>query len=132
MKTIFMTREQHEKWDKALRSGDYTQGGLSLRARATGGGYTYCCLGVLQHCLTGEVEMSNMGMSLSLPTCDWLDSHNITFVARDRECSNSPYLPVLNSSADKANDVGVSFVKIADAIMECVEYTDEKPSGNSD
>jgi hypothetical protein len=41
-----MTPELKEKWIKALRSGEYTQGRGALRS-TTKNGTCYCCLGVL-------------------------------------------------------------------------------------
>jgi hypothetical protein len=56
-----------QKWLKALRSGKYRQ-------TRTGQLYSessnaYCCLGVLQHCLTGEVEDD------SSPSTEWYEKH---------------------------------------------------------
>jgi hypothetical protein len=118
-KTIFMTREQWEKWDAALRSGEYKQtgGGLNL----DGG---YCCLGVLQKCLTGEAEQ------LGTPSPQWLSHENIKFAdsngdtALDGYVVENPYLPSMEESAAGANDDGVSFEAIADAIKEAVQFPD--------
>ena len=120
-KTIFMTREQWEKWDEALRSGKYkqTEGGLHL----DGG---YCCLGVLQKCLTGEVE------DRGTPSSAWLSHENIKFAdsngntntALDGYVVENPYLDELGESAAEANDNGASFTVIADAIKEAVQFPD--------
>lgn len=125
-KTISMSREQWKKWDAALRSGKYEQGQGLLK---TSDG-RYCCLGVLQQELDGEVEQQALvagGFATnSLPTDKWLISHNIAFsdgCGYGDPCNN-PYLPSLGRSASGANDTGSSFVKIADAIKLAVEFTD--------
>jgi hypothetical protein len=75
-----MPQESKDKWVAALRSGDYKQGVGCLYTKTDN---AYCCLGVLQHCLTGEVEveMENNydNTSAVVPTAAWLDSHNIKF-----------------------------------------------------
>lgn len=119
-KTIFMTREQHQKWDAALRSGKYQQGRGLLQ---TSDG-RFCCLGVLEHCLTGEVEQLEVDDFVQLPSPEWRAAHGIRFVNKDHDNVGSPELPTLGCSAATANDHGgYTFVEIADAIAEAVEYT---------
>lgn len=121
MKTIFMTRAQHEAWDKALRSNEYKQGKYTLRERRDGV-YFYCCLGVLEHCLTRQVEDAHA------PTLEWLENHGIRFVGGVSTIMayNVPTLPTLECFASVANDNGRTFVEIADAIAECIEYIEAK------
>lgn len=125
MKTIFMTKAQWEKWDKALRSGKYKQGKDYLYNEATEG---YCCLGVLQKELSGEVERHAGGASRSLPSVNWLNDNGIQFIPciidDEVACAEDAYLPELGSRAAVANDMGVSFVDIADAIKQAVQFTD--------
>jgi hypothetical protein len=141
-KTIFMPKATWEKWDAALRSGEYKQGYAALRD-GNGG---YCCLGVLQHCLTGEVETMASGMAEALPTELWLKQHCIEFSSRTQPkgMAINPDLPKLNTNAASANDgeeqydnesgdttiIGnFTFVEIADAIKECVQFTDNPDVG---
>jgi hypothetical protein len=95
----------------------------------------YCCLGVLEHCLTGEVEMDDNGGSRGLPSTEWLAKQGILFarVSGDFDeletCDDegipakwtSPYLPALKTTAHSANDNGVTFKEIAVAIRLCSE-----------
>lgn len=48
-----MTQEVKDKWVAALRSGEYVQGRDTLRTYDG----KYCCLGVLQMCTKGKVDM---------------------------------------------------------------------------
>jgi len=70
-KTIFMEKEKFEKWIAALRSGGYKQGEGCLRDEEG-----FCCLGVLQDCLTARVESSQM------PSMGWLKDNGIVFLGR--------------------------------------------------
>ena len=125
MKTIFMKKADWEKWDASLRSDKYKQGVRALEA-VTMGGKFHCCLGVLEHCLDGEVEMDADG---DVPSKRWLDEHGILFTAEDNRKTSDPLLPGLACTATTANDNrGRSFIQIADAIKECVEFTDETPT----
>lgn len=84
----------------------------------------YCCLGVLQKCLTDKVEQRGT------PSAAWLSHENIEFAdsdgnsAPDGYAVENPYLPYLDDTAAGANDDGVSFVAIADAIKEAVQFPD--------
>lgn len=120
-KTIFMRKEDWEKWDAALRSGEYKQGRLKLQ---TSDGL-YCCLGVLQHCLTGEVEHGKVVGPLGVPSLEWLNSHGIKFMDNTGlDEVSDPWLSALGLRATNANDMGIGFVKIAKAIKESVQFTD--------
>lgn len=129
--TIKMPKELLRLWLEALRSGKYVQGkGKLLRDGK------YCCLGVLEHCTTGEVEhvqycdgsMDSHDYA-GLPSFAWLNAHKIRFDGRyvgqqDVQPVQSPYLPALDLSAFTANDCGrYNFKQIADAIEACAEGT---------
>jgi hypothetical protein len=121
--TIKMPKESLQLWLKALRSGKYEQGKGRMR---TGDG-KYCCLGVMQHCITGKVESSSSLLvgAAGLPSPEWLTEHNIEFAGRtggDLGYLPSPFLPTLDLSAYTANDCGkYNFAQIADAIEACAE-----------
>lgn len=112
-KTIFMTREQWEKWDEALRSGKYKQAKGVLHNTITGG---FCCLGVMQDCLTGEVE------ARTLPSIEWLAEHGIAF--HDGLFGKTVPLLTEHNTASTLNDDGMSFIEIADLIKQRVEFPD--------
>lgn len=54
---FMMPKDMKEKWVAALRSGEYRQAAGAL---TKDGGY--CCLGVLQCAVDGEVEDKNAGL----------------------------------------------------------------------
>jgi hypothetical protein len=119
MKTIHMPEKTWERWDAALRGGEYKQG--IGRLQTIGG--EFCCLGVLQMCLDGHVERDEVGDPKGLPSYVWLEEHEITFLNFDGRLRSAPYLPKLKATADDANDRrGNNFVEIADAIADCVEF----------
>jgi hypothetical protein len=115
--TIRMPKATLTKWLTALRSGEYRQGYNTLRDENGG----YCCLGVLQHCLTGEVESDCGGRAFGVPTKVWLDKHRVYFLEHPASSVANPYLPPLSTSAAEANDDGKSFLEIADAIEASTE-----------
>lgn len=126
MKTIRMKKADWAKWDAALRSGEYEQAAGCL---ATPSGF--CCLGVLQHRLDGDVERNADGSAFGLPSGEWCQSHGIEF----RNCAGqicpvdmNPFLHMLGMSASAANDGEgdrqYTFVEIAAAIAAAVEFTD--------
>lgn len=130
-KTIFMPKESLDKWLAALRSGQYEQGHGALERFGK-----YCCLGVLQHCLTGKTETP-----IGLPTETWLANNEIAFTCQDGiHAQRSPALLVDAETneqfaecgavepawinADAINDEGkLSFKQIADLIEEHAEVT---------
>lgn len=133
MKHIRMKREDAKKWLAALRSGEYKQGKQTLRTSDN----KFCCLGVLQHCLTGSVETysgPNSDEALSLPTPTWLEKHDIEFTKKDGIVCQWPWLSKLKMGAVSANDgtdplspkhvENKTFEEIADAIEEEIEYID--------
>lgn len=124
-KTIFMPKKLLKKWLKALRTpiskGGYRQASGTLHDPETGG---FCCLGVLQHVATGgEVQVDEKGKFRCLPTKQWLLANDIKFVNHEGYAANYPELPLLGESAPNANDDGVSFRKLADAIEDCAVGT---------
>lgn len=125
IKTIFMRKEDWEKWDTSLRSGEYKQGRLKLQ---TDDG-RYCCLGVLQHCLTGEVEREFSTGACGVPSLEWLNANGIKFMNRTGlDAVSNPWLGSLGMKATNANDTNMKFVRIADAIKESVQFTDSTSS----
>ena len=111
--TIKMPRESLDKWLAALRSGEYQQSRGCMR-----GNTGYCCLGVLQECLTGTVE------ELPVPSREWLHANKITFLGSTVWDGKDPYLPSIDQTAASANDSReYSFSDIADAIEQCAEGT---------
>lgn len=130
MKTIRMKKADWQKWDTALRSGEYDQAAEVLYDGDNG----YCCLGVLQKCTVGYTEIS----SDEIPTLGWLYEQGIAFFGKDNDPTRNPFLPTLKRYAADANDELLrdeegeevrgshkySFVEIADAIKEAVEFID--------
>lgn len=124
-KTIFMPKRLLKKWLKALRTpiskGGYRQAKETLHDPETGG---FCCLGVLQHVATGgEVQVDKKGDFMTLPTKQWLLANDINFINWSGSGAKYPDLPLLGQCAPDANDGGVSFRKIADAIEDCAVGT---------
>ena len=132
MKTIFCKREVGQRWLNALRSGKYPQARGKLQTDEG-----FCCLGVLEHCLTGIVEMTDDGLgnmvSCGYPSMPWLKEHNIKFLYFNGDGNSRAHCsPLLNFkdgtriTADVANDCGYSFSDIADAVEEAMEFTDDQ------
>lgn len=118
MKHIKMSKEDANKWLGALRSGEYEQGEHYLYDPFT---KQYCCLGVLEHVLDGTVETTCNNGPKSLPSVEWLTEHGITFINDDGDIDDEPYLPAFNQTASFANDFGIKFNAIADAIEETLD-----------
>ncbi len=123
IKTIRMPKESWDKWEAALLSGEYKQGRRFLYDKETGG---YCCLGVLQHCLTGEVETNDIGGSFALPSEEWLREQGISFSDSEGIESPVPYV-YLESVYDDTfqpvsafNDDGFPFSEIVKAMRPYV------------
>lgn len=122
MKTIRMPQAMLNATLAALRSGEYKEGTGHLCRNGA-----YCCLGVMQMAIDGEVE------NLQLPSQRWLKSKGISFVgAAPAGESCNPYLPTLGCSAADANDYGpictngrqhnpATFAEIADAWEDAAE-----------
>ena len=135
MKTIRMKKEDWEKWDAALRSGEYGQ----CEGRLTNGEGGYCCLGVLEKALSGKTEDNGD----ELPSTGWLERHGIKFNSGPDEVATvagrAPLItvdgkPALASivndemiygeNSDDLDEHKYDFIVIADAIKEAVEFTD--------
>lgn len=132
-KTIRMKKADAEKWLSALRSGEYKQG---LEALKSPDG-SYCCLGVLQHCLAGKTERAKSGKDRGLPSQAWMLEHGIEtldtpnrggIIANCMEGDDAAPIVYHNeheSRLHELNDEGYSFNEIADLIEQSVEYTDD-------
>ena len=114
-----MPAEIKAKWLAALRSGQYKQGKLFLY---DGEEDAYCCLGVLEHCITGEVETWELYgklISSGLPSMEWLHQQFIFFN------SNDPHFfynnDVITSASTLNDELGLDFYQIANIIDEQVE-----------
>ncbi len=109
-----MDADVKKVWVKALRSGEYNKGKGTMCRVDNKGGYSFCCLGVLA--------------DESIDT-DWhrLDSTNHR-LGRDGASSSltGDQREKVGLSADAqdelavANDLGLRFSTIADAIEECL------------
>ena len=121
-----MPQKLKDKWLAALRSGKYKQGTGKLRDDSGG----YCCLGVLEHCISGKVEKhagknDYLNDYLTYPSLNWLSKHNIQFVNSVNRLhynptvgfkSGSKYeLSIMNDSGDH------DFNKIANIIEKYVQ-----------
>jgi len=113
--TIRMPKESLDKWLAALRSGTYPQGFGLMEKNGK-----FCCLGVLQQVLAGEVERHACGTAVGVPSEAWLAKHRIRFLD-SRPDHGNPFLPSLGMSAACANDHKHTFTQIADAIEACAE-----------
>lgn len=102
-----MPQEIKTKWIEALRSGEYKQGKDTLKDENG----ACCCLGVLQMCVQGEVDMEDEVTSAAMPRRDF-------FVTLDPEHNTEEYLPRLAHVLAELNDDGDTFERIADIIEE--------------
>ena len=120
MHTIEMPAAYLKKWLEGLRSGKYKRGQRTLKTHDG----KYCCLGVLQQVVDGDVERFDSGVTKGLPSLEWLKKHNIKFFSTvgDEYTPSVPYLPKLGTTASLANDrLCCSFKQIADAIEACAK-----------
>lgn len=80
LKTIRMPEASWKKWEAALLDPESKQGLGALQCTETGG---YCCLGLLQKVVDGDVErFSQDDESLSVPTFEWLVRNGIEFYSQ--------------------------------------------------
>lgn len=107
-----MPKKTKEKWLTALRSGEYEQTNNSLYDKRT---QSFCCLGVLEHCLTGGVEYVD-GIPRGLPTDSWYKGWKIN---TDNVGMSVYYMGAVRS-LDELNDGGLSFKQIANIIEKQV------------
>lgn len=117
MKHIKMPKALAEKWLEDLRSGEYQQ----CRAKMTDGS-GYCCLGVLQMGISGEIIMERAD---EVPSKEWLHSKNIEFFDEFDEKENYPYSSNKEASFLDLNDLGTPFPEIADLLEIEIEYNDD-------
>jgi hypothetical protein len=115
--TIRMPKDTLTKWLTALRSGEYKQGVRRLQC-GEGPDARFCCLGVLQHVVSGSIVPDDTD---DLPRLDWLLANGISFTNYAGDDALSPFLPTEGQSAHGLNDSGVSFAVIADAIEASTE-----------
>lgn len=119
MRHIEMPREIAEKWLKALRSGEYSQGRHRLCTYMLEDGVVkarYCCLGVLQMVVSGRVETSSEDLPDGLPSIEWCMDNKIVFRNSEEDIWNDPYLTMFGNSVSGCNDYGLSFTELADLI----------------
>lgn len=118
---IRMPKTTLDLWLSALRNDEYEQttGALEDEVLDDAGeiiGNAYCCLGVLQMVVDGQVELNQFDAPEGLPTQAWLKRHGIEFMDSNLQTARSPYLAAREETADGLNDMGVPFAAIADAI----------------
>lgn len=131
-KHIFMPKKDAEVILATLRSGEVKQGNGSLFD-----GTGYCCLGVMQACKSGgkvevlknittdELRLGGIGKyAKAFPSPEWLESVGWVFTVKAGRGDVVPYLPMLKMTAANANDHGVPFSRIADAMEAAIQYTD--------
>lgn len=100
------------KWVAALRSGEYKQAtGTLCQLDAEGKPEGYCCLGVLEHVLDGEVEYyandADEHIPLGMPSNNFLKKHGLAF---DNLFGQSMY------TLSEMNDSGSTFEEIANLL----------------
>lgn len=146
LKTIHGPRAVIALWLHSLRSGAYEQGQGLLQKDIGNGKVGYCCLGVLQHCQTGEVERSYSGDAAPYPSFGWLSERGIRFYRNvdyragvliqdetSKRFDPSVYVPdhkdyfrvsELNDGDSFRGIRKYSFNEIADLIENHIQYTD--------
>lgn len=128
-KTFRIKKEDLDKWLTALRSGEYKQGYGSLQDQNGG----YCCLGVLQMALDGEVERTsrfvpgNYKPANACPSAAWAAQkgiYDLSDSAAESVLRFSAFNPIImhNLRAAPANDCRqYNFCQIADMIEASAE-----------
>jgi hypothetical protein len=77
-KEVLMDKEVKEKWVKALRSGEYTQGHDYLcRTNDMTGKNHFCCLGVLCEVMGLETEVRGLGFGIKYKFDDFESSTSL-------------------------------------------------------
>lgn len=128
-KSIKMKTADANAWLSALRSGEYKQTTGNLNSKLDD---AYCCLGVLEHCLTGEVEVDEHECPLVLPSEEWLTNRGISFANEEGIFSSdgcfvtNPIIGKYNPhgvvTASEANDLYAEpFASIANLLEFCIE-----------
>lgn len=122
MKHIKMPKEMAEKWLAALRSGEYKQARHVMEERDWECNVIgYCCLGVLQEVVSGEIEIEG---DEEIPAFAWCEANKVEFYNDDYVRGCIPYCDQVKGSFTSINDKGVCFNIIADLIeteLEMVE-----------
>jgi hypothetical protein len=125
-----MKQDIADKWVKALRSGEYTQGKGALLVK-NNDGLSFCCLGVL--CELYRQENQNSRWSQRVHGSSFFEDHrtgeNVAAVlpssvmewAGIRASTGAFTTPVSLFSLSGLNDKGSSFFEIAKIIEENVE-----------
>lgn len=108
---IKMPADIKQGWLDALRSGEYKQGKGALCENEA-----YCCLGVLQKVVSGDVEWRDNGRSRSFPTPEWLETYGIA-----AERGNLYRLAEMNDGEPGLYAEQMPFAEIADFIEENVQ-----------
>ena len=105
-------------WLEALRSGEYKQGTYTMCRVGSQGAYSFCCLGVLADecidtdwCHTGESGTHRLGAGAPASSGALLSG------TRLKELGLSP---LAQDALANANDGGLRFSTIANAIEECL------------
>lgn len=114
------------KWLKALRSGKYEQGQGELYTAPTDKTQPqFCCLGVLEHCLTGGVEFDCDDIeSLGYPSKAFMEDFNIQFVDDTGDMVGNPhfmYAGELIAASELNDDKELTFKQIANIIEKQVK-----------
>lgn len=121
---IQMKREDATKWLAALRSGEYKQTKRMLARLEEDGTESFCCLGVLQKVLDGDVERVQ-SCAIGVPTMGWLERHGIVFLDVDLNACHVPYIESVHQYASVLNDEGgLTFAEIADLLEAEILPTD--------
>lgn len=136
--TLKMPKAMKQAWVDALRSGKYKQGYGRMCTVLGNGGKSFCCLGVLQQAVDGDVEWADgeyakyvkltaptgqIAHSVPMPSPLWLEGHHVDFVTNDGQ-SFGGGLPVQHPfwTLSQMNDFKhFNFRQIADWIDENVE-----------
>ena len=114
-----MPKKTLKKWLEALRSGDYRQTSTGTLCAIDRKGPKFCCLGVLEHVLTGGVETESGGKYFrQYPTKEWLEENKISFTNSNGHAINDPIVEYDGREVNisQINDNGSKFVTIANII----------------
>ena len=110
-----MDKDVKERWIAALRSGKYKRGSGYLR-RDTDAGVCHCCLGVL-----AEEELGDRWVRREDdPRVYCLSRTGVSRLITDTDSSGFQLGYNSMRALSSANDRGLSFAEIADAIEECL------------
>jgi hypothetical protein len=123
-KTFRMKKGMLAKWLAALRSGEYAQCKMVLQSEeGPGEAPSYCCLGVLQKVVDGDVERGPMGTPLGLPTQAWFNKNGITNIETSHRANiYTRSVGYGGQSASGLNDMcELTFPQIADVLETCCE-----------